>query len=96
LYLILLILIKYKRFKVLKDEKAIAIWQIGRKKKQLSFHDLEEWSEDIFYFRNQQKRTIKMQFRYSENYSVSDKDDLMQYEELFHFLRLNYKKIENK
>lgn len=91
-YMVLLILVKHKKFRLSKSDKLLRVKQIGRKKKDYKLENLENWSEKFFIFRGEQKRTLKLMFKDHKEVNVTDKDDLMEYEKLYHYLRVNHRK----
>jgi len=70
----------------------LTIKQIGRKTKYYKLENLESWSEEFSIFRGQQKRVLKLTFKDRKKIDVTDKDDLMEYENLYHYLRTKHQK----
>ena len=54
-YMVLLILLKHKKFRMSRTDKQLSVQQIGRRKKTYKLENLENWSEKLFIFRGQQK-----------------------------------------
>nr|WKN39811.1 hypothetical protein K4G66_14035 [Tunicatimonas sp. TK19036] len=91
-YMVLLILVKHKKFRLSKTDKSLTVQQIGRKTKDYKLENIDNWSEEFFIYRGEQKRTIKLTFKDQKRIKVTDKDDLMEYENLYHYLRINHRK----
>lgn len=91
-YVVLLILVKHKKFRLSKADKLLTVQQIGRKTKKYKLENLYDWSEKFFIFRGGQTRTLQLIFEDQRKIKVTDKDDLMEYEKLYHYLRINHRK----
>jgi len=57
---------------------------------KLDLTGLKRWTEKTFHFRGQQKRILMLVTQETKTIELTDKDDLREYEKLFHHLRVNY------
>lgn len=64
-----------------------------RPERKLNLGQLQSWTENNFYFHGQVNRKLILKTRDSGKINLSDKDDLTEFERLFHYLRVNHLKI---
>ena len=88
LYMIVEIVRKHKDFEL--NDNILVIKQSFKQDIKLDLTGLTRWTEKTFHFRGQQKRILILVTQERKTIEVTDKDDLMEFEKLFHHLRVNH------
>jgi hypothetical protein len=91
LFMIFEIIRKHKDFKLIDD--SLIIRQMFRTEKELSLAKIKSWTENNFHFRGQVNRKLILKTVDGDKIDFSDKDDLDEFEKLFHYLRTHKIKI---
>jgi hypothetical protein len=88
LFMIISIVTNHRDFK-LTDNKLV-IKQVLREERQINLTELLSWSISEFHFRGQLKRTVILRTGKEQEVSLTDKDDLIEFEKLHHHLKINF------
>lgn len=91
LFMVFEIIRKHKDFKLTGDKSIIK--QILRPEKELNLGQLKTWTRNDFHFRGQVNRKLILKTKDGDKIDLSDKDDLNEFEKVFHYLRVNQLKI---
>ena len=87
LLIIFEIIRKHKDFKL--TNNTLKIRQMFRADRELNLGKLKSWTEDNFHFNGQVNRILILKTADGEKFDLSDKDDLNEFEKLFHYLRVH-------
>ncbi|MFA0960186.1 hypothetical protein AB9P05_00090 [Roseivirga sp. BDSF3-8] len=93
LLMIGLTLLKHKNFTLDKERKELTVKQIGREAKSYSLYRLIKWEMKTFIYNNNQSRSLNLFFEKQPYVTVTDKDDLGEFENLYHYLRTHYREL---
>lgn len=80
-----LIMLKSKKIEV--SHSGVAVKLLLRKRWTFDLQDIEKWEEKYFIYSGQQTRKLILTLKNKKRLSITDKDDMIEYEKLYHYLR---------
>lgn len=78
---------KHKDFQLEKTE--LTIKQIFHTTKKLNINSIQNWREEHFYYNGQAKKSLILKTQSGKKVTITDKDDVKEYNKLFQYLRIN-------
>ena len=91
-FMVFEILRKHKDFSL--SNRTLVIKQTLRSEKRIDLENLKYWTEDTFLYPGHSKRTLTLKMTDGQKIRVSDKDDEMEYEKLYHHLKIKQGQIK--
>ncbi|WP_017732862.1 hypothetical protein [Nafulsella turpanensis] len=91
-FMIFEILRKHKDFSLSNGD--LIVRQTLRREKIIKLKSLKSWTEDAFYYPGHSKRTLILETTDGQKMSLSDKDDEMEFEKLYHQLKVKHGQIK--